>query len=146
MQKECSFSSWNHLNPSLPESASAVSQIAEEEHSWGKQMKDRAKERMWARWEKEKRNLRECSIVQSVSRWLMSEVRGRWFLASRQRPVWTWNVTEASNMARLELKNLLALGFLQQQATVREVLTADFRNFPSRQGSEGDPSWQKVPH
>lgn len=42
-------------------------------------------------------------------------------------------------------KNLLAHGFLQQRATVREVLTADFWNFISRQGSEGDPTWQKVP-
>lgn len=40
MQKECSFSSCNHLIPSMPESASAVSQIAGEEHKRGKQVKE----------------------------------------------------------------------------------------------------------
>lgn len=95
-------------------------------------MKEGAKERMWQKLQSGKgRNLRECSsTVLSVSRWLMSEVRGSsWHqklrgwqnVWPRQRPGWTWNVTEASNMARLELKNLLAQRFLQPRATVRQA-------------------------
>ncbi len=43
MQKECSFSSCNHLIPPMPESASAVSQIAGEEHKRERQVKEKVK-------------------------------------------------------------------------------------------------------
>lgn len=76
------------------------------------------KQRMWPKlqnWEKGW-NLREgSSAVLSVSRWLMSEVSGScsWHqkfrgwqnVWPRQRPGSTWNVTEASNMLRMELRN-----------------------------------------
>lgn len=76
------------------------------------------KQRLWPKlqnWEKGW-NLREgSSAVLSVSRWLMSEVSGScsWHqkfrgwqnVWPRQRPGSTWNVTEASNMLRMELRN-----------------------------------------
>lgn len=52
----------------MPESASAVSQIAEEEHKGERQMKERESKRECEREDRyrKRRNLRECSAVQSV--------------------------------------------------------------------------------
>lgn len=63
----------------MPESASAVSQITEEEHSWGKQMKGAERKRECEGDGGEaKRELREKAALaqKSVSRWLMSGVSG----------------------------------------------------------------------
>lgn len=57
----------------MPESASAVSQLTEEEHSWGKQMKGAERGGGGAS--------RESSAAQSASRWLMSGGSGGRFLA-----------------------------------------------------------------
>lgn len=106
----------------MPESASAVSQIAEEEHSWGKQMK-RENVRETTETGK-KKNLRECSKVQSVSRWLMSEVRGKRFLASGFRRVAN-HVAKAEASLNMECDRSLKYGGIGAQKSLGSWISAE---------------------
>lgn len=140
MQKECSFSSWNHLIPSMPESASAVS------HRWvgtqrekGNERK-RGKERLYERRQtgggEKFKGLRHCT-----KHLKMADVRSqRQFLAPGVRSVTnhvvkakdaTWNVSEALNMAALQLKISWLVDFCSSKLLCSKVLTADWRNFTS---------------
>lgn len=109
----------------MPESASAVSQIAEEEHSWGKQMKEREQKRECERDSRDgkKRNSRECSTVQSVSRWLMSEVRGRRFLASGVKRVAN-HVAKAEASLNMECDRSLKYGGVGAQKSLGSWISA----------------------
>lgn len=113
----------------MPESASAVSQIAEEEHSWGKQMKrESKKENVRETTEKggkrEKKKMRECSKVQSVSRWLMSEVRGKQFLASGFRRVAN-HVAKAEASLNMECDRSLKYGGTGAQKSLGSWISAE---------------------
>lgn len=112
----------------MPESASAVSQIAEEEHSWGKQMKRESKKEnvreTTEKGEKRKKKMRECSKVQSVSRWLMSEVRGKQFLASGFRRVAN-HVAKAEASLNMECDRSLKYGGTRAQKSLGSWISAE---------------------
>lgn len=139
MQKECSFSSWNHLIPSMPESASAVS------HRWVGTQREKGNERKRKRetvWKKTNGGKKKFEGLRHCIKHLkMADVRSRrQFLASGVRSVTnhvvkaedaTWNVSEALNMAALQLKISWLVDFCSSKLLCSKVLTADWRNFTS---------------
>lgn len=145
----------------MPESATAVSQITEEEHSWGKQMKGAERRRDSGETKRERREkAARCKVFQDG--WCQESAEDgswRWCLQAREimRPRWwpvrTWNVMEvsssdtgASKKEKKKNKNSWLINFCSSKLLSRKCWLPTWGISPPCQGSEGDPWWQKVPH